>query len=358
MRKRAGWRRRGFNSLRPAARRGAGWEYVWLSAAKKPPQGDHLTAATEKNDYDILRDQIGKRNRHAGLHQRWVGVMRARNIKPGFFKNEILGTMDPLAQLLFAGLWCMADKAGRLKDIPVRIRAEIFPYRESLDVNGYLTVLQRSGFITRYEVAGERFIEIHNFNKHQHCHHTEKASTLPGAPTNQAVSDSNGDLTVKPPLDNGYTPSDLLKSDLLKSERLKEEARAAKAASPKSTSRKLAKAPPNPDLKKAIDLYARCWEVNHSIKPTFQGKDAKAVETVLKAAGNNLQRFRAILDAYFADADSFVSEKQCHSATYLASNVNKYLAIANAEISKRPTYDEYLKLTEQLNGQVGKAATP
>ncbi len=77
-------------------------------------------------------------------------MARARNIKPSFFTNELLGTEDPMVSLTFAGLWCLADKEGILEDRPLRIKAELFPYRENLDVNGYLTVLQRLGFIHRY----------------------------------------------------------------------------------------------------------------------------------------------------------------------------------------------------------------
>jgi hypothetical protein len=53
--------------------------------------------------------------------------MRACNIKPGFFKNEVLGTAVPILSLLFSGLWGLADREGRLEDRPLRIKAEIFP---------------------------------------------------------------------------------------------------------------------------------------------------------------------------------------------------------------------------------------
>ena len=86
-------------------------------------------------------------------------MARSRNIKPAFFTNEELGTLDPIINLTFIGLWCLADKEGILEDRPLRIKAELFPYRESLDVNGYLTVLARLNFIERYEVA-EKAISI------------------------------------------------------------------------------------------------------------------------------------------------------------------------------------------------------
>lgn len=106
-------------------------------------------------------------------------MARARNIKPGFFTNELLGTADPMVCLTFAGLWCLADKHGILEDRPLRIKAELFPYRESLDVNGYLTVLSQLGFIQRYEVNGSRYIKVLHFRKHQSPHHTEKAKGYP-----------------------------------------------------------------------------------------------------------------------------------------------------------------------------------
>lgn len=106
-------------------------------------------------------------------------MARARNIKPAFFTNELLGTEDPMVSLTFVGLWCLADKVGILEDRPLRIKAELFPYRESLDVNGYLTVLARLGFIVRYENDGRRFIQVCNFRKHQSPHNTEKGKGFP-----------------------------------------------------------------------------------------------------------------------------------------------------------------------------------
>lgn len=107
-------------------------------------------------------------------------MARARNIKPGFFKNEILGTADPLYSILFEGLWVLADREGRLEDRPLRIKAEIFPYREGLDMDGMLSWLQSNEFILRYQVDGKRFIQVLNFIKHQNPHKNETASEIPG----------------------------------------------------------------------------------------------------------------------------------------------------------------------------------
>jgi len=107
--------------------------------------------------------------------------MRARNLKPGFFKNEDLAEIDPLGRLLFQGLWCMADREGRLEDRPKRIKAEILPY-DSIDIEDLLSTLTSKNFIIRYDVGGGRFIQVINFAKHQDPHYKESPSEIPPPP--------------------------------------------------------------------------------------------------------------------------------------------------------------------------------
>lgn len=125
-------------------------------------------------------------------------MARARNIKPSIFKNELLGQADPLMTLLFISLWTLADKEGRLEDRPLRIKAETFPYRENININGYLTQLQQLGFIDRYSVGEIAIIQVITFKEHQSPHSTEKSSTLPAKPIDTQV-------TVNQPLNNEST---------------------------------------------------------------------------------------------------------------------------------------------------------
>lgn len=106
--------------------------------------------------------------------------MRSRNIKPDFFKNDALGDLSPLARLLFIGLWCLADREGRLELRPKKIKAEILPY-DSCNVEKLLEELgaASSGFISTYHVDGTDYIEIPTFSKHQSPHKNEKPSELP-----------------------------------------------------------------------------------------------------------------------------------------------------------------------------------
>lgn len=104
--------------------------------------------------------------------------MRARNIKPGFFKNDTLAELDFAGRLLFIGLWGIADREGRLEDRPKKIKAEIFPY-DDVNVDSFLGELAKRSFIIRYEVGGNRYIQIVNFDKHQNPHPRETPSTIP-----------------------------------------------------------------------------------------------------------------------------------------------------------------------------------
>lgn len=121
-------------------------------------------------------------------------MARARNIKPGFFKNEDLAECSPWARLCFIGLWTMADREGRLEDRPKKIKGELFAF-DSVEVEPLLAELERWKFIRRYQVGSDRFIFILKFAEHQTPHGTEKDSVIP---------DESGVLTVNERAKNGY----------------------------------------------------------------------------------------------------------------------------------------------------------
>lgn len=107
-----------------------------------------------------------------------TGAMRARNIKPGFYKNEELADCSPWSRLLAPGLWMLADKEGRMYDRPKRIKAEIFPY-DNVEIEQLLEELVRCRHILRYEVDGRRFIQVLTFSDHQRPHSNETKSLIP-----------------------------------------------------------------------------------------------------------------------------------------------------------------------------------
>lgn len=118
-------------------------------------------------------------------------MARARLLKPGFFSNDKLAELPAHGRLLFAGLWTLADREGRLHDRPKWIKGVLFPY-ENPPVERLLTMLADAGFILRYEVDSERYIQVTGFQKHQHVHVNEQPSTIP-APDEHRAALPNGE---------------------------------------------------------------------------------------------------------------------------------------------------------------------
>ena len=133
--------------------------------------------------------------------------MRARDIKPGFYKSEQLAECSMPARLLFPGLWMMADREGRLEYRPKRIKAEIFPY-DLVDCSELIAELEREGLVLRYNVAGCEYLFIPGFSRHQCPHIKEKPSEIPPYPG--AQPGKHGESTVQAPDKHGTDPSSSL----------------------------------------------------------------------------------------------------------------------------------------------------
>lgn len=114
-------------------------------------------------------------------------MARTRYVKPDFFTDADLCELSPLHRLLFEGLWCHADREGRLEDKPKELKIKILPY-DDCDIHAMLADLDGGGFIQRYEAGGVRCIHICKFREHQHPHVKELPSALP-SPT---ARDNNG----------------------------------------------------------------------------------------------------------------------------------------------------------------------
>lgn len=100
-------------------------------------------------------------------------MARSRNIKPGFFENDLLGELDPLARLFFIGLWTVSDYKGDVEYRPNKLKAKILPY-DNCNIEEIVINLDKSGFITTYNVNDILYIHINNFLKHQNPHPNEK----------------------------------------------------------------------------------------------------------------------------------------------------------------------------------------
>jgi len=115
-----------------------------------------------------------------------MSAIRTRSIRPGFWLNGVLCSLSRDARLLFIALWCFADREGRLDGRPMQIRRHLFPFDVDLTEQKIATLigdLERAGFVSQYEVGGDKYILIFNFKKHQSPHPKEARSKLPPHPS-------------------------------------------------------------------------------------------------------------------------------------------------------------------------------
>jgi hypothetical protein len=101
-------------------------------------------------------------------------MARIRQIKPAFFVDEDIMALGPVARLMFIGMWCLADAAGRLEDKPLTIKLQTVP-ADNVDPSLILAELAAKRLIYRYvnQRTGKRFIAIPGFSKHQKPHQKE-----------------------------------------------------------------------------------------------------------------------------------------------------------------------------------------
>lgn len=117
--------------------------------------------------------------------------MRIRLLHPEFFTDEKLAKHSDFARLVFAGLWLIADRDGRLIDSPRIIDGAILPRDEERTCAPALAELAVSGRILRYDSPAGRVIQVVNFKKYQHVHPREKSGHLPGPPSASTVNGSS-----------------------------------------------------------------------------------------------------------------------------------------------------------------------
>lgn len=105
--------------------------------------------------------------------------LRSRLIRPEFFTNQKLADLGDKPMLVFAGVWVIADREGRLEDNPRLIRAFTRPFDDQCDTEGILQSLHDSGFIVRYSVNGSKYIQVCDWNAMQSIHPEERQSQTP-----------------------------------------------------------------------------------------------------------------------------------------------------------------------------------
>lgn len=144
-------------------------------------------------------------------------MARARNIKPSFFTNDELGDVNPLARLLFIGMWTIADFKGCFEYKPKRLKVQLLPY-DDCDIEELVTDLEKSGFISKYTVQGRQYIKALNFTKHQNPHKNEResGSEIPDIDqADQELSKNNFNISNLPNIENNLEQDGTDRADSL-----------------------------------------------------------------------------------------------------------------------------------------------
>lgn len=109
-------------------------------------------------------------------------MARIRTIKPTFFRHRELFELERTSGLpvrvAFAGLWTVADRAGRFRWRLDELKLDCLPY-DAVDFGDVLGALERGRFVCRYEVGDRVFGHIPSWSEHQRPNAREPESTLP-----------------------------------------------------------------------------------------------------------------------------------------------------------------------------------
>ncbi len=111
-------------------------------------------------------------------------MARIRTLKPEFWADEKLCSLDVATRLVFLGLISMADDAGRLVDNVKQIDAALFPATRHTSKKA-LVELAGLGRIRRGQTpSGQSVIQIVNWSKHQRVDHPNMQAALPPIASN------------------------------------------------------------------------------------------------------------------------------------------------------------------------------
>jgi len=125
-------------------------------------------------------------------------VARIRTIKPDFFTSDDICALSPHARLLYIGLWCEADREGRLQWSPNAFKRRYLP-DDKCDIDKVCLELRSRELVVVYGESGE-FAYIPTFLDHQKPNPREAQSTLPDPDLHASNLDlhaSNPDLLAQ-----------------------------------------------------------------------------------------------------------------------------------------------------------------
>jgi hypothetical protein len=133
---------------------------------------------------------------------------RIRTVKPEWLEDELLLRAGLGARVLSVSLLLIADDYGRGRFIEPVLAAQVFPFETdpSRAFHESFMRLSQMGFVGVYEVRGQRYFEIRNWEKHQRVMHPGKPHVpAPLSPVPFVSGNPHETLTLDPDLSEGPT---------------------------------------------------------------------------------------------------------------------------------------------------------
>jgi hypothetical protein len=95
---------------------------------------------------------------------------RIRTIKPEFWADEKIGTLQIPCRLFYIGCWNFADDFGVIRGNAVILKSQIFPYDEDLrvsEIKKWIDALVDARMLVPIIRSGESYYVIRTFHSHQ-----------------------------------------------------------------------------------------------------------------------------------------------------------------------------------------------
>jgi hypothetical protein len=108
--------------------------------------------------------------------------MPIRTVKPQFFRSRKLAAVSHRARLTLIGLWCEADGHGRGVADPYILKGAIYPIDHDVtpdDITDDLIALIAAQQIVVYEVEGDTYFAVTDWEYHQAANYRRGESSLP-----------------------------------------------------------------------------------------------------------------------------------------------------------------------------------
>lgn len=109
-------------------------------------------------------------------------MARIRTIKPEFWTSEQVMDCDPIARLLFIGIWNFCDDAGNHPASEKTIKAQVFPGDDvdSKSIRRMLDELSANGLLSFYESSCKRYLHVNGWRHQKIDKPTIKHPPFPG----------------------------------------------------------------------------------------------------------------------------------------------------------------------------------